>query len=397
MFPTLYHFLRDTFGIELAFLEIVNTFGLFVALAIAAAYWAMQTEFARRTELGYFPKKKQKITIGEPAPMSDYITNGVFGFIFGFKIIYLMQRSGADFVPQDHIFTSEGNVGMGLLLATLVVFWRYYTDKKERLNPPVVKEIQTSLADEMGNITAVALISGFLGAKVFHILETPSNFSIQAILEQLFTTGGWTFFGGLICGAGGVLWYTSKKGYAFWHVLDAGVPAMMLSYGVGRFGCHFAGDGDWGIANPNPKSWLPDWAWAYKYPHNVLGKSYGGPDMELIPGCEGNYCYQLIEAVYPTPLYEALMALMLFAVLWFWVRKQSLKPGQLLGIYLVMAGLERFLIEIIREHGDSLYQFGGLIFSQAQMISLLLIVSGITVWILSAKNMLKAPKPNTTV
>ena len=77
MFPTLYHFLRDTLGINIAFLEIVNTFGLFVALAIAAAYWAMQTEFARRTELGFFPKKKSTVIIGAPAPMAEYATNGI--------------------------------------------------------------------------------------------------------------------------------------------------------------------------------------------------------------------------------------------------------------------------------------------------------------------------------
>ena len=115
--------------------------------------------------------------------------------------------------------------------------------------------------------------------------------------------------------------------------------------------------------------------------------------MELIPGCDGNYCYQLINPVYPTPLYEALMALGLFAILWFYVRKLTLKPGQVLSIYLVFAGVERFLIESIREHGDSLYTFGNLIFSQAQMISLALIVSGITIWFLAAKNIIKAPVP----
>ena len=84
MFPTLYHFLRDTLGIEIAFLEIVNTFGLFVALAIAGAYWAMQQEFSRRTDLGFFSKKESTITLGEPAPMVEYVTNGVLSFVFGF-------------------------------------------------------------------------------------------------------------------------------------------------------------------------------------------------------------------------------------------------------------------------------------------------------------------------
>jgi prolipoprotein diacylglyceryltransferase len=87
------------------------------------------------------------------------------------------------------------------------------------------------------------------------------------------------------------------------------------------------------------------------------------------------------------------MALTLFAILWFYVRKLILKPGQVLAIYLMMAGMERFLIEIIREHGDSLYQVGSVVFSQAQMISLFLILSGIIIWLLSSKNILKAPAP----
>lgn len=394
MFPTLYHFFKDTLGIELPFLEIVNTFGLFVALAIGAAYWAMQTEFLRRSELGYFPVKTQKVTIGMPASASDYVFNGLFGFLFGFKIIYLALNSGGGFVPQDHIFTSDGDIALGLFTTALVLGYRYYTDKKERLEKPVEKSVKFTMADEMGNITAVALITGFLGAKIFHILETPENFSIQVILSQLLTTGGWTFFGGLICGAGGVLWYVKKKGYSIIHTLDAAVPGMMLAYGVGRFGCHFAGDGDWGIANSNGSSWFPDWAWAYKYPHNVLGKEYGTAGMERIPGCDGNYCFQLIDPVYPTPLYEALMALALFSILWFYVRKLSLKPGMILGVYLMFAGVERFLIEFIREHGDSLYRIGDLIFSQAQMISLTMIVMGIAVWVLSKKNIIKAPSPS---
>ena len=395
MFPTLYHFFKDTLGLELAFLEIVNTFGLFVAFAIGAAYWAMQTEFKRKSDLGFFPTRTQKVLVGQPASISDYVFNGVFGFLFGYKILFLAFNSGGDFVPQDHIFTSEGDLALGLLFAVLILGYRFYTDKKERLDPPQEKTLKVSLADEMGNITAVALITGFLGAKVFHILETPENFSFQAIVSQLFTTGGWTFFGGLICGAAGVLIYIKRKGYSVIHTLDAAVPGMMLAYGVGRFGCHFSGDGDWGIANPNPSSWLPDWAWAYKYPHNVLGKDYGTAGMERIADCDGSYCFQLIDPVYPTPLYEALMALSLFAVLWFYVKKLSLKPGMVLGVYLVFVGVERFLIEFIREHGDSLYQWGDLVFSQAQMISLSMIVMGIGVCILSLKDIIKAPTPNT--
>jgi len=49
-------------------------------------------------------------------------------------------------------------------------------------------------------------------------------------------------------------------------------------------------------------------------------------------------------------------------------------------VYLVFAGVERFLIESIREHGESLYSVGTLMFSQAQMISIVLLVLGIASW-----------------
>ena len=392
MFPTLYHFLKDLFGIELPFLQVVNTFGLFVAFAIGAAYWSVSNEFSRRTKLGQFKTNKKEVISGEAFPMSDYLFNGLLLFLFGFKFIYLMKNSGSGFVPQEHVLTWEGEWLWGLIIAVAGTYWRYQTDKKQRLNPPQKKEITLGLADEMGNITAIALISGFLGAKVFHIIETPGNFSFQAIASQFFTSGGWTFYGGLICGLGGVLIYTHKRGYPIIHVLDSAGPPMMLAYGVGRFGCHFSGDGDWGVANPSPNSWLPDWAWAYKYPHNVLGKDYASAGMEKIPGCEGSYCYQLIDPVYPTPLYEALMALTLFAVLWFWVRNLKINPGQALGVYLLFAGTERFIIELIREHGDSLYKVGNLIFSQAQMISTVLIVLGIGLWFAGSKNLLSKEK-----
>ena len=376
MFPTLYHFLKDIFGIELRFLEVVNTFGLFVAISLAAAYWAFQTEFARKTKLGLFPSKTVTEIIGKPFPISEYAIGGVMSFLFGYKIIYLMVNAGSNFAPQEHIFTSEGSFMFGITALALSLASKKYADKKQQLAEPKEITHSVSIADDMGNITTVALLSGFLGAKVFHLLETPSQIHLSTLIQDIFTTGGWTFFGGLICGAAGVLIYTAKKGYQWRHVFDASAPGMMLSYGIGRFGCHFSGDGDWGIANVTPSSFLPDWAWAYKYPHNVLGKDYPGMGMEPVPGCSGDYCYQLSTPVYPTPLYEAFMALALFAVLWFVLRNKNFISGQLFCIYLMFAGVERFAIETIREHGDSLYRFAGMVFSQAQMISLLLIVLG---------------------
>lgn len=389
MFPTLYHFLYDLTGISLPFLKVVNTFGFFVALSIGAAYWAMSAEFDRKTVQGYFAKVKVKQVTGVGVEVSEYVINGLMAFVFGYKILYLMVETGDGFSPQDHVFSAEGSwlFGMGAMAFSL---WRtWVADQKQRKETPSETVLELNASARMSNITTVALLSGFFGAKVFHLLETPSEIHWETLLVDLLTSGGWTFYGGLICGAAGVIWYTNKQGMHWRNVFDAGGPAMMLSYGLGRFGCHFSGDGDWGIANLKPNPGLPDWAWAYKYPHNVLGKDYASTGMEMIPGCSGEYCYQLSVPVYPTPLYEALMALGLFAVLWFVLRKWSLAPFQMFSAYMMMAGLERMLIESIREHGVSLYSLGGMQFSQAQMISLGLMLFGVIGWIWAGKSPMK--------
>ena len=153
---------------------------------------------------------------------------------------------------------------------------------------------------------------------------------------------------------------------------DTAAPALMLGYGTGRIGCQLSGDGDWGIVNtlakPDWMSFLPDWVWKYNYPHNVIGE--GVP----IPGCEGKYCYQLAEAVFPTPLYESVACILLFFVLWS-VRKRTMIPGMIFFLYLILNGIERFLVESIRV--NSKYQVGDFTFTQAQLISTLLFLTGV--------------------
>jgi prolipoprotein diacylglyceryltransferase len=145
---------------------------------------------------------------------------------------------------------------------------------------------------------------------------------------------------------------------------------MMLAYGVGRIGCQVAGDGDWGIVNTHPKpfSWLPDWTWAYTYPHNVIDEGV------RIPGCIGQYCSELPNAVFPTPFYEVIASLLLFAFLWS-IRKKIKTPGVLSAIYLIVNGVERFLVELIRV--NTKYHFWGINPTQAELISSFLVVSGI--------------------
>jgi phosphatidylglycerol:prolipoprotein diacylglycerol transferase len=148
---------------------------------------------------------------------------------------------------------------------------------------------------------------------------------------------------------------------------------MMLAYAIGRIGCHLAGDGDWGIINRSPGpawlSWAPHWLWAAHYPHNVIRQGV------YIPGCRLDYCTVLPDAVFPTSLYESLVCLLLFFLLWA-IRRRLTLPGLLFCIYAVLTGVERFLIEYIRITPK--HAVFGWDLTQAQLISLAFIVIGLT-------------------
>lgn len=212
----------------------------------------------------------------------------------------------------------------------------------------------------MDRLLLLCGVIGFAGAVVFAALE-----------DMRFAYNGLAYYGGLIFGAGTYLVVTSRAGIPLLRAADIGGPGMMLAYGVGRIGCQLAGDGDWGIVNSFAKpSWLPGWAWAEHYPHNVLRLG------AYIPGCGGEYCSALVDPVFPTPLYESVICLLLFVVLWR-LRRRLITPGALFAVYLFMAGLERFFIEFIRVNPR--HYFAGLSLTQAQWISMGMIAIGIFV------------------
>jgi prolipoprotein diacylglyceryltransferase len=95
---------------------------------------------------------------------------------------------------------------------------------------------------------------------------------------------------------------------------------------------------------------------------------------------------------YPTPLYETVMGLVLFALLW-GIRKKLKIPGVLFGIYLVVNGIERFFIEKIRV--NTTYHIGNFHPSQAQLISALLVVAGIIIIVIRQKKSPFLPKESS--
>ena len=374
MYPNLYYAFHDLFGIEWKFLRFVNSFGFFVAIAFIVAAIVLAKELQRKSKQGFFQPTEMQVMVGQPATTSELLLNFLLGFLLGYKILALfLMDSSATEDPQAFIFSTRGSWPAGLILGLIFAGLKWWDKNKQKLAKPEKRTVRIWPHDRVGEITIIALVFGLIGAKIFDIFENWSDF-LKRPSDYLFSPQGLTFYGGLIVAALAIWWYAKRHKISFWHLNDALAPAMMLAYAIGRIGCHISGDGDWGIANRNPKpfGWLPDWMWSYNYPHNV--NESGVP----IPGCIGKYCNQLPEGVYPTSVYEVIICLFLFLVLWV-LRKRLIVPGTLMALYLILNGLERFFIEKIRV--NTRLNLFGLHPTQAEVISFLLIISGVVLWI----------------
>lgn len=374
MYPNLYYAFKDLFGVEWKFLRFVNSFGFFVAIAFILAAVVLANELRRKSKEGFFHPTEMPVTVGSPASIGELALNFFLGFMLGFKIVALfIMDSSATEDPQAFIFSTRGSWPAGIALGLLFAGLKWWEKNKQKLARPEKRIVRIWPHDRVGEVTILALIFGLLGAKLFDIFENWSDFLLHPS-DYIFSAKGLTFYGGLICAALAIWWYARRHKIGILHLNDALSPTMMLAYSVGRIGCQVSGDGDWGIESTRPKpfSWLPDWAWSYKYPHNVNEVGI------KIQGCtDTKFCNELPVGVYPTPLYEVIICFLLFLVLWYFRKKLKI-PGTLFALYLVLNGLERFFIEKIRV--NTRLSVFGLHPTQAEVISSLLFLSGVALW-----------------
>jgi len=369
MYPTISHLIEDLFGIYIPLP--IQTFGFWVAIAFMAAAYVIKLELERKEKIGLISSTKINQIVGNKLSYKEIIISIISGFILGYKILEgVLFYDDLVRDPQSFILSTRGNLFGGLIFAYLSYYQKNKENKKQLLAKPKKIEKIIHPYELVGNITLIAAISGIIGAKIFHNLENIDDFLADP-MGQLLSFSGLTFYGGLICGAISVIIYCRKYKINIIHLMDSAAPALMISYAIGRIGCQMSGDGDWGIVNLAPKpEWLgifPDWIWSYNFPNNVINAGV------YIEGCTGRFCSVLPQPVWPTSLYETIMCLMLFGLLWF-LRKKIGIPGMIFSIYLILNGTERFFIEKIRVNTE--YNFLGGI-TQAEIISFCLIISGI--------------------
>jgi phosphatidylglycerol:prolipoprotein diacylglycerol transferase len=165
-----------------------------------------------------------------------------------------------------------------------------------------------------------ALIGGLVGARVDYIAENYDKVS-NDLLGNLFSGSGLVWLGGLLGGTLGAVIWAWRRGFLGLALLDLCAVPLAIGYAIGRIGCQLSGDGDYGI-----KSDLP---WAMSYPKGTVATR---------------------DEVHPTPVYETLAMGLVALVLWH--LRDRFRPGLLFALYLVLAGVERLLVEFIRRNDD---------------------------------------------
>jgi phosphatidylglycerol:prolipoprotein diacylglycerol transferase len=187
-------------------------------------------------------------------------------------------------------------------------------------------------------------LGGLVGARLWVIFESWPTF-LDAPFRFIFSGGGLAWYGGLAGGTLALTWFFRRHQIPWLVGADLVSPALALGHAIGRIGCQVAGDGDWGSETTLP--------WGMTYPYAVVG-------WDKPPGVR----------VHPTPIYEMLAYLAIFA--WLWRTRHRAEPsGRQFGRYLVLAGLARFLVEFVRINPR--VAFG---LSVAQFVSLGLMVIG---------------------
>lgn len=212
-------------------------------------------------------------------------------------------------------------------------------------------------ADALG-IVAMTVVAGIIGAKLWHVLDSPAEFRADG-WAVLWSTGGFAWFGGLVAGIL-ALWIQGRQlGLKGLRMLDLAAPAAAVGYAIGRIGCLTSGDGDYGIPTNLP--------WAMAFPDGIDPTP---------PGVR----------VHPTPIYELIAGLII--AWWLWKRGGKTRPtGEILGEYLLLTGLARFMVEFIRRNPHILWGM-----SNAQLASLGSVAAGVILILIASKSRTPAPE-----
>jgi len=254
------------------------------------------------------------------------------------------RRAAATMLPYIHLGPlTLGTYGLMLATALLCGFFVLRADLNRR-----------RLAANPETIIGLVGLAGLVGAKLWHVLESPADFFAHP-MQRIFSSSGFAFYGSFLAGFLMLALLARRYRMPLLVMLDVAAPAAALGYGIGRIGCLISGDGDYGIPTSLP--------WGMSFPNGIVPTT---------------------ERVHPTPIYEFLAAVVIFVYLWRLGARSLRKPmpgGEIFASYLVLTGLARFLVEFIRINPRSVLGM-----SNAQAVSLISFVAGgVLFWVVKRR------------
>jgi phosphatidylglycerol:prolipoprotein diacylglycerol transferase len=234
--------------------------------------------------------------------------------------------------------------GIMLMVGFLVGGWLMDRDLRER-------GLHHEYAADM---TVAAVIGGVLGAKLWYVAATGE-------LSSLFSRGGLVWYGGFLGGVVVVLLNGWRLKVPMRWTMELTAPALAAAYALGRIGCFMVGD-DYGVPSTLP--------WAVQFPQGIPPTTAGNLARDFHVAIPAGVSPETVLAVHPTQLYETLLMVGAFMLLWRW-RRHTRGTGWLFGIYLMLAGAERFLVEFVRAKEDRL--FGSFTLAQLTAVGIVLV------------------------
>ena len=240
-------------------------------------------------------------------------------------------------------------VAAGLLAAAYILQADFNRRRSHFLKSGYLKPRGDQTHDEGFLVIGIAGLAGLVGARLYHVLESPRE--LMADPSLLISRFGFAWFGGFLGGFLALVVLARRFGIPVLEFLDLCSPAAAAGYAIGRIGCLLSGDGDYGIPTSLP--------WGMGFPNGVVPTT---------------------ERVHPTPIYEFFIWLAIAAILWR-LGKRSLdaatpaRGGETFCAYLILTGAARFLIEFIRINPRSFFGM-----SNAQAASLISILAGLVLW-----------------
>ena len=216
-------------------------------------------------------------------------------------------------------------------------------------------------AAAVGDVLFAALLGTIIGAKLYYVTIVTHN------IRDIFTRGGFVFWGGFI---GSVLLCAATIKYKklrFLRYADVAGIAIAAGYAVGRTGCWAVGD-DYGKPYTGPLAV----AFPEGTPRSTVAEMVQVFHITPPPGTTPD----TVLSVYPTQLLEVVLGFIMFSVLWR-IRDHKHAEGWLFGVYCVLAGIERFIVEFFRAKDDRFMWAGGL--SMAQLIALAITLGGVAI------------------